>query len=191
MKDVIDEVVKVLRRGGIVCFPTETYYGLAVDALDAAAVGRLVEAKGRDGKPIATIVSGLEVAARLWRETPRAVVELARARWPGPLTIVAPARPEVPRALVGDSGGVGARVSSHPLAQTLASVFGGPITATSANRAGQPPARTIDEARRQLGASVDHYLDGGDTPGGEPSTVVEVDSDGGVRVIRAGAVTIG
>jgi L-threonylcarbamoyladenylate synthase len=186
--DPIEEAVRVLNHGGIVCFPTETYYGLAVDALDERAVAHLVEVKGREDRPIATILFDLSAGSVLWRELSPALAALAARHWPGPLTLVAPALPEVPRALVGPGGGVGARVSSHPLARALARF--GPITATSANRAGAAPACTIDQARSQFGDLVDFYLDGGETPGGAPSTVVEAGADGRPRVIRAGAVEI-
>lgn len=189
--DAIARAVEVLRAGGIVCIPTETYYGLAVSALDATAVERLVSVRGREPKkPIATIVADLEGARRLWREPlPSKVVELAERYWPGPLTIVAPARQGIPALLVGDTGGVGARVSSHPWAHALAVALGLPITATSANRPGASPACRAAEARAQLGDRVSLYLDAGPTPGGPPSTVVAVEDDE-VRLVRAGAVEL-
>jgi len=184
------EAVATLERGGIVCLPTETYYGLAVDALSHVAVDRLAALKGREGKAMATIVPHLEAARRLWAAVSPQLEALALRHWPGPLTIVAPARPEVPRALVGPSGGVGARVSSHALAHAVATAFARPITATSANQPGAAPARTVAEARAQLGALVDYYLDGGEAPGGDPSTIVDEDPGGALRVIRRGPVAI-
>jgi L-threonylcarbamoyladenylate synthase len=183
--------VAILRRGGVVCFPTETFYGLAADALDEAAVARVLDAKGRaETQPIAVIAPDLDAASRLWIDVPPAARALIEAHWPGPLTIVLPARPTVPRALVGPQGGIGVRVSSHPIAHALAVSFGGPITATSANPAGRPPARVVETARAQLGDAVDGYLDGGTTPGGPASTIVEVASDGSLRIIRQGAIRL-
>jgi L-threonylcarbamoyladenylate synthase len=183
--------VAILRRGGVVCLPTETFYGLAVDAVDEAAIARLVALKGREeGKPIAVIAPDLDGARRLWAEAPARLLELAAAHWPGPLTLVARARAGVPAALVGPGGGVGARVSSHPVAAALARGLGRPITATSANLAGEPPAHSVAEARARLGAGVDLYLDDGPAPGGPASTVAEVTADGRVLVHRPGAVAL-
>ncbi|MBI4508776.1 MAG: threonylcarbamoyl-AMP synthase [Deltaproteobacteria bacterium] len=188
---LIEHAATILTRGGLVCFPTETYYGLAVDALNSEALARLMQAKGRkEEAPIAVIVSDLSHALRLWSEVPRRLLELARQHWPGPLTIVAPSRQGIPRPLVGREGGVGARVSSHPWAHALAQALGGAITATSANRAGEPPAMTAQEARAQLGDAVDLYLDAGTTPGGPPSTVVVFSESGMLRVAREGAIPV-
>jgi len=187
----VARAAEVLRRGGVVCYPTETYYGLGVDALDGGAVARLLAVKGRGAdQAIAVIVPDLAAARRLWAEVPPRLEALARAHWPGPLTLVAPAAPGVPAPLRGPGGGVGARVSSHPWAHALARAFGGPLTATSANRAGAAPVTSCAAARAALGAEVDLYLDAGATPGGLPSTVVAVAPDGALAVLRAGAVAI-
>jgi L-threonylcarbamoyladenylate synthase len=186
----VEEAVQALRDGAIVCFPTETFYGLAVDALSETAVARLVAAKGREeGKPVAVIAPDLQGALLLWAEpAPQAAVALAGKHWPGPLTLVVAAREGIPAALVNPDGGVGVRVSSHPVAARLATLFGGPITATSANLAGQPPVTTCAAARQALGDRVSVYLDGGTTPGGPASTVVAVAADGGLALLRPGAV---
>jgi L-threonylcarbamoyladenylate synthase len=186
----IARAAAALRAGGLVVFPTETTYGIAADARSPAALARIVAAKGRDdGTPIALIAPDADAAFALWRDVPPVARELAARHWPGPLTIVAPARPGLPVALVGPGGGVGVRVSSHPWAHALAARFGAPITATSANRSGEPPAVTVDDARAALGPSIDHYLDAGPAPGGPASTVVQVGTDGALRVLRAGAIS--
>ena len=185
----IARAVGILAAGGVVCYPTETFYGLAADALAPDAVARVVAMKRRGaGAPIATIVPDLVAAGRLWETCPESLRALATRYWPGPLTIVAPALAYVPAPLVGEWG-VGARVSSHPVAQALARAFGGPITATSANRAGLPPAETTFAARAQLGEAVELYLDDGPAPGGAPSTVVTIVS-GSPRILRVGAISI-
>jgi len=187
----MDRAVAALRAGQVVCFPTETFYGLAVDARSVAAVAALVAAKGRgDDAPIAAIAADPVVARTLWAEpVPRRALDLAAAHWPGPLTLICPSAAGVPAPLVGPDG-TGVRVSSHPWAAALAAAFGGPITATSANLAGSPPARTAAEAIAQLGTSVKVYLDAGPTPGGPPSTVAAVRADGSLVVVRPGAVRL-
>jgi L-threonylcarbamoyladenylate synthase len=190
-RDAIARAAAVLRKGGVVCFPTESFYGLAALALDEDAVAKIVALKGRDEKaPIACIAADLEAALRLWAAPPPVLaLELARAHWPGSLTIVAPAAPGVPFPLVGP-GGVGVRVPPHPWALALAAAVEQPITATSANLSGKPPARTVVDVRAQLGSGVDLYLDGGETAGGLPSTVVEVPTRAAPRLVRAGAVEL-
>ena len=189
----VAEAVATLRRGGIVAYPTETFYGLAVDALDEGALERLMILKGREaGKSIALIVSGPAMLEPLCAEIPPLAERLMAAHWPGPLTLVLSARPGLPSALVTD-GGVAARQSSHPLAAALVSAWGGPITATSANRAGAPPAISAEEVRAAFPAEVGQgslfVLDGGETAGGLPSTVVRVRDDH-LQVLRQGAVAL-
>jgi L-threonylcarbamoyladenylate synthase len=177
----------VIRRGEVVAFPTETYYGLAVDALDESALERLFALKGRSAeKASALLVSDMAMFAELCAEVPRRARALAAAHWPGPLTIALPARAGLPSAIVSD-GFVAARVSSHPLAAALVEAVGRPITATSANPSGVPPARTVAEvAARFVGGKL-HLLDGGQTAGGPPSTLVRVHGEV-VDVLRKGSI---
>lgn len=177
-----------LRAGELVVFPTETFYGIAADALSPAAIERIYAIKGREpGKPIALIAADSASAFALARAVPEAARRLAEIFWPGPLTLVLPAREGLPEGIVGPDG-VGVRVSPHPIAQALAAGLRSPITATSANLSGEPPAATIEAARASLGERIGIYLDGGRLRGGEPSTVVAFDSDG-FRVVRAGAIS--
>jgi L-threonylcarbamoyladenylate synthase len=185
----VAEAARALRAGRVVAFPTETFYGLAVPATDAAAVARLVALKGRGpAQAIAVIVDSAAMLDALCAAVPPRARALMDRHWPGPLTLVLPARPELPPPLVGPHG-VGVRVSSHPLATALVRACGVPLTATSANRTGAPPARTPDEVRAAFGAAV-HLLDGGPTAGGPPSTVAAVVGDE-VTIIRRGAVALG
>jgi L-threonylcarbamoyladenylate synthase len=188
-RDAVRAAVAALRRGAIVAFPTETYYGLAVDALDVAALARLFALKGRGAeKASALLVADFGMLAELCAEAPAAARDLAAAHWPGPLTIALPARPGLPAGIVSD-GCVAARVSSHPVAAALVAAFGRPLTATSANPAGVPPARTLAEVTAHFPGANLHLLDGGQTAGGLPSTLVRL-REGKVEVLRRGAVTI-
>ena len=180
-----------IARGDVVAYPTETFYGLAVAALDEAALARLLAVKGRGAeKTTSVIVADAAMAVGLCAEVPPIAARLMAAFWPGPLTLALPARAGLPAALVGD-GCVAMRVSPHPLAAALVAACGGPITATSANPAGQPPARTIDEVAAAFPAGAHAagpwLLDGGTTAGGAPSTLVRVR---GARweVLRAGVI---
>jgi L-threonylcarbamoyladenylate synthase len=186
--DEVRAAAAALARGEVVAFPTETFYGLAVPALDPDAVGRLCALKGRHpGLAIPVLVDSVEMLERLVVEVPPVARALIARHWPGPLTLVLPARPGVPAPLVSASG-VGARISSHPVATALVAACGAPLTATSANLAGRPPARTAAEVRAAFGDAV-HLLDGGTTAGGPPSTVAGFEGDR-VVVLRAGAIRL-
>ncbi|HLU65010.1 MAG TPA: L-threonylcarbamoyladenylate synthase [Kofleriaceae bacterium] len=182
---------RVLAGGGLVCVATESTYGLAADLRRPEALARLSAVKrARPGDAPFAVIAPDEAAARaLARVWPAAAGELAARHWPGPLTLVVPARADLPPAVVGPGGGVGVRVSSHPLAAGLARALGAPITATSANRSGAPPATTAAEARAALGDEIDLYLDGGRCAG-MPSTVVEITAEGALRAIRQGAIAL-
>jgi L-threonylcarbamoyladenylate synthase len=177
----------VLRRGGIVAYPTDTLYALAADPRRDDAVGALFEIKGRHGSaPIALIAATAEQARPAGEFGPDED-RLAARLWPGPLTIVVPAAGGLSRLLSGELGTVGVRVPAHAAARALAAAFGACITATSANLSGQAAAVTGDEVAAALGDRIDALLDGGPVPGGPPSTVVQV--IGGQPVMhRAGAV---
>jgi L-threonylcarbamoyladenylate synthase len=185
----IAEAAAAICRGEIVAYPTETFYGLAVDALDPVALDRLFALKGRDGeKASALLVTDLAMFATLCTEVPARARELADAHWPGPLTLALPARADLPAAIVYE-GFVAARVSSHPLAEALVARVGRPITATSANPAGGDPARTAAEVRDHFGVESFHLLDGGQTHGGAPSTLVRLRGHS-VEVLRKGAIEL-
>jgi L-threonylcarbamoyladenylate synthase len=174
-----------------VCFPTETTYGLAADIRSRAAIDALVALKGRDPQaPFGLIAADADQVRALARVWPEAAASLARAHWPGPLTLVVPARADLFEELVGPSGGVGVRVSSNACASDLARGLGAAITATSANPSGQPPALTVAEARSYFGDGVAIYLDGGPADQRTASTVVDVSDRGGVRVLRPGPVVV-
>lgn len=180
-------VSRIVRVGGIVALPTETYYGLGVNPFDERAVDRLLGLKERtDGKPILVLIGERGQLAALASQVPSVAALLMDAFWPGPLTIIFPAHPSLPRNVTAGTGTVGVRLSScRPLADLLA--ICGPLTGTSANRAGGLPAREATEVQDAMGRDVDLIVDAGPTPGGLPSTVV--DARDTVRLIRPGAIT--
>lgn len=182
--------IEALRAGDAIVYPTETFYALGVDAMSPRALARLFEIKGREpGKPVALIAADPEMALALASVISDDARRLAAAFWPGPLTLVLPPRPGLPEDLIGPDGGIGVRVSSHPIARALSEALGHPITATSANLAGEPPAIDLAEARRTLGSKVKVFVEGGRLAGGAPSTVISLTTTA-IRTIRAGAVTI-
>jgi L-threonylcarbamoyladenylate synthase len=184
----LGEAARVLRAGELVAFPTETFYGLGVHALDAAAVGRIFQAKGRPAeKPLLVLVDTVSMVTLVARDVPARARRLMDRYWPGPLTLVLAAHPDLPVALTAGTGTIGIRLSSHPVARSLVTALGAPITAPSANRHGATSPRTADEVVAGLGDRVDLVLDGGPTPGGPPSTLLDLTRTPPV-VLRAGAL---
>lgn len=170
--------------------PTETVYGLGADAANPAAVAAIFEAKGRPRfNPLIAHVADLETAARIAVLDERAMV-LARAFWPGPLTLVAPIRDAGAVCDLARAGldTVAIRVPAHPLARAVLAAFGGPVVAPSANRSGRPSPTTYADAFAETGAACAATLDGGPCEVGLESTVVAV-LDGPPRLLRPGAVT--
>jgi L-threonylcarbamoyladenylate synthase len=186
-RDAIVEAAAVLRSGGVVAYPTDTLYGLAVDPRHAAAVRRLFDVKGRDPALAIPLIASSVEQARAAGEFSDAHLRLALAFWPGPLTVVVPARATIDRVLLGGGSTIAVRVPAHPVATALASELGFCITSTSANRSGHAAATNAREAS-VLSDALDLVLDGGASPGGPPSTIVEV-TDSGPRLVRAGAVS--
>jgi L-threonylcarbamoyladenylate synthase len=186
----LGDAAAVLRRGELVAFPTETFYGLGAAALDAAAVGRVLTVKGRpDGKPVLVLVDSLAMVDAVALDVPTHARALMAEHWPGPLTLVLRARPNVPREITADSGTVGVRLSGHPVARALVSAVGQPVTAPSANPSGLPPPTTATQVLQHFQGRIALIVDAGVTPGGAPSTVLDVTVDP-PRIIRAGAVQL-
>ncbi len=180
--------VAILRSGGIVAFPTETYYGLAVDPFNPRALDRLFAVKRRPrALPILVLVSGIEQVHLLASEFPSVYDGLIRRFWPGPLTLIFPALATLPEQLTGGTGTVGIRRSPLSAANRLLAAFGGPITATSANCSGHPAALTAKEVHHVFGDQLDCILDGGATPGGRGSTLVGI-RDAGLHCLRQGRI---
>jgi len=185
----VAEAAAIVRRGGVVAFPTDTVYGLGCDPSSDKAVRRLFEAKNRQKKPVPLLCASAEVAEKLvhLNETAR---RLAREHWPGALTIVAPIREGAKLSPLLDqgSGFLGVRVPDSALCTSLAEELGGAITGTSANLSGRPSCRTASEVVASLDGKVELVIDGGELSGRE-STVVRV-SRSTVEVLREGSVRI-
>jgi len=177
-----------LPRGGIVAFPTETFYGLAVNPFVAGSLAKLFALKQRSPeKPLLVLIDTPARLADLVREVPKSYRVLMAKFWPGPLTLIFPARPGLPEGLCDGRGTIGIRLSSHSLACRLAAAAGGVITGTSANPGGAPAALSAEEVRALFPAGSVAILDGGVAPGGLGSTIVA--EDGGVlRLIRSGVI---
>jgi L-threonylcarbamoyladenylate synthase len=189
-EEQIQRALAALRAGEAIVYPTETFYGVGVDALSASALNHLFTLKGREpGKAVALIGDCSERALALASALPEAARTLADIFWPGPLTLVIPARTGLPEPLIGPDGGVGVRVSPDPIARELVKRLGSPLTATSANLSGEPPAATIEQARAAFGSRIGVYLDGGILGASAPSTVISVDLMGRWQIIREGAIT--
>ncbi len=184
----VAEAAALLREGFLVAFPTETVYGLGADIRRGEAVGRVLAVKGRPaGKPLMLHVDGVPMARSVARWS--AVAEaLARAFWPGPLTLVLEPARELPRAVLGEDGGVSVRAPSHPVALALIGALGAPLAGTSANRSGHPSPTTAAAVLAELGGDIAAVLDAGPTPLGMESTVLDL--RGAVpRILRPGPVS--
>jgi L-threonylcarbamoyladenylate synthase len=178
----------ILAAGGLVVFPTDTFYGLAADPRQEDAVDRVFQAKGRATTlALPLIAADIEQVLAAARGLSALTRRLAEAFWPGPLTLVADAATSIAGAVHGGAGTVAIRVPDHAAARQLAARAGFPIISTSANRSGEQAVTSAAAVVAAIGNLVDLVLDGGPTPGGEPSTIV--DARGRVPVlIRAGAV---
>ncbi|MFW8601187.1 L-threonylcarbamoyladenylate synthase [Desulfobacterota bacterium M19] len=190
LASAVEEAAAVISEGGIVAFPTETYYGLAVDPFNRQALDRLFALKQRSlSKPVLTIIESQAQLPTISTGIPPCFNSLMARFWPGPLTLIFNARPELPPRITAASGTIGARISSHPLAQSLVRAVGRPITATSANISGQSPALDAARLRAIFGSGLDYILDGGFTSGGSGSTIIGC-RDGEPCLLRPGAVKI-
>ena len=186
----IQRAVQIILDGGVIAFPTETFYGLGADALNVQALEKIFQIKGREeNKPLLLLVADRTWVPRLVRTIPPAAERLMENFWPGPLTLVFEAASGLPAVLTAGTGKIGLRISSHPVAQVLIQTVGRAITATSANLSGQPSASFSAEVRETLGRELDAILDGGKTNGGLGSTVLDVSSNP-PRMIRPGAVSL-
>lgn len=188
----IREAARVLGDGGLVAFPTETVYGLGADATNAEAVARLYDAKERPAfNPLIVHLASLDAARRIGRFNATALL-LAGKFWPGPLTLVVPALPDCTVCDLARAGleTVALRVPAHPLAHPLLAAFGKPVVAPSANRSGHVSPTTADHVLSDLRDRIDAVLDGGPTPFGLESTIVDCTTDT-ARLLRPGTIPRG
>ncbi len=188
--DDVERAAAALERGGVVVYPTETLYGLGVDANAEAALARLGSLKGRDrDKPVSVLVASRAMLDEIVASVTDVAERLMEEFWPGALTLAFPARPHLSSALTGGAGTVAARISSEPIARAIVERLRRPLTATSANPGGAPAAADVAAARAYFGTRVDVYVDGGRTLGGPGTTVIDCSKDV-PRLVREGAVPL-
>jgi L-threonylcarbamoyladenylate synthase len=182
------QILSFLRSGGVIGFPTDTAYGLGADPFNDKALRRIFAIKSRpENKPILLLVHSLEMAATVASLSERAR-SLAERFWPGPLTLILPARPELSDLVTAASGNIGIRWCNAPFALRLVGAFGKPVTATSANRSGGKTPVTAMEVIEQLGDRLEVLIDGGTLPAAGGSTVLDLTQDPPV-LLRQGPVT--
>lgn len=185
---VIEEASSILRSGGVVAYPTETFYGLGADGQNEGAIKKIFLIKGRNFKnPISVIVGNVNDVRGLVDEVPEIALHLMERFWPGALTIIFKASPDISDHLTAGTGKIGIRLSSHPVATALARKLGHPITATSANFSGKNECTSADEVIQGIGDQVDAVIDGGQTPGGLGSTIIDVTTDP-PAILREGVI---
>lgn len=183
---IADLARRVLGARGVIALPTESFYGLGVSPFDEQALTKLWQIKGRsEGKPVLLLIGDASQLGLFVRRIPPAATALMNAFWPGPLTIVFPAVARIPNAVTAGTGSVGIRLSAWPPLQDLLRRVG-PVTGTSANREDMPPSTTAEAVYHSFGNEIDLIVDAGPTPGGKPSTVIDV--QGPIRIVRDGAI---
>jgi len=179
----------VITRGGVIAYPTDTFYGLGADPKDPVAVKRLYEIKGREARQPILLLINKSADVKEWVAEISPVAEhLMKKFWPGPLTLVFKAGTDVISEITAGTGTIGLRVPGSELTRSLLHYLGTALTGTSANISGGPGQQTAEEVAASVGNKVDLILDGGRTAGGKPSTVVDV-SEGRPRLLREGALS--
>jgi L-threonylcarbamoyladenylate synthase len=187
-RDALQEAAKWIRRGGLVALPTDTLYGLAADPFRADAVARVFAAKGRSfAQALPLIAADREQAVASLGPLPALGEQLAAKFWPGPLTLLVAAPPALAPVVSAGTGRVGVRVPADDIARAICRGADGPVTATSANRSGEPATADPAEVERTLGDHVDLLIDTGLLRGGAPSTIVDV-TGAEPNLVRAGAI---
>jgi len=189
--DGIDKAAAILKSGGVIAFPTETFYGLGADARNEAAIDKIFGIKGRDFRnPILVVIGDRGHLDAFAADIPEEAQKLMDRFWPGPLTIVFRAAPSVSPKLTAGSGKIGIRLTSHPIAMAISKRLGGPVTATSANLSGALECSAAAEVLSQLEGRIDGVVDGGQTTGGKGSTIVDVTASP-VKILREGVIPAG
>ena len=184
----LDAALAALREGKLVAFPTDTVYGVGADPLQPGAVRDLFRVKGRPSdKPIPLLVAHACQIEKVAREVSSNARRLAHCFWPGPVSLVLPAREEIPSEVTARGDTVALRMPDHPVALELIGAFGRPLAVTSANRSGEPSPVTAEQVVAQLGGRIALVLDGGACPGGRPSTVLTLVTEP-PQLLRTGPV---
>jgi len=185
----IQKAARVLKKGGLVAFPTETVYGLGADALNARAVAKIFQAKGRPSdNPLIVHIADMRELTMVARDVPEVAKKLMKEFWAGPLTFVLPKTAAVPNVVTAGGKTVAVRMPAHKIARALIKAAGCPVAAPSANLAGKPSPTCAAHVEEDLGDTVDMILDGGKTLHGLESTVVDV-CGRKVEILRTGAIT--
>jgi L-threonylcarbamoyladenylate synthase len=188
LRNGVDRARHIILSGGIVAFPTESFYGLAVNASDENAIGHLFKIKKRmDNMPVLVLIPSLEYLKGYVADVPEIALRLIGRFWPGGLTLLFKAGSAISPLLTAGTAKIGVRVSSHPVAAALAQSIGAPITGTSANISGRPGCVYAKQVYSSLGKGVDLILDGGKTPGGKGTTILDVTVNP-PEIIREGMV---
>jgi L-threonylcarbamoyladenylate synthase len=184
----ISEAAKIVARGGVIAFRTDTFYGLGADPFNRGAVQKIKQLKGReDRKPILIVISEWDQIEELITKRTRSFNTLAKGFWPGPLTLIGKAASEVSEDITAGTATVGVRLPGDDKVRELVRECGGALTATSANPSDQQPAKTAQEVEKYFGAAIDLIVDGGPASTDLPSTVVDV-SELAPRLIREGVI---
>jgi L-threonylcarbamoyladenylate synthase len=186
---ILTQAAEILANGGIIAYPTETFYGLGADATNEKAIEKIFAVKDRNLKnPISLIIGQADDVYPLVQDVPQAAKKLMAAFWPGALTIVFLAANNVSPLVTAGSGKIGLRVSSHPGAQVIVQKLRRPLTATSANLSGAPECTRVSEVAEQIGDKIDAIIDLGNTPGTIGSTIIDVTCYPPV-ILREGAIS--
>lgn len=186
----IDKALSVLQAGGVIGYPTETYYGLGADIDNETAVKRLFSLKQRSfDKPILVLIDTVDQLSHLVSSVPQIYSQLIDAFWPGPLTLLFPAAGSVSSLLTGNTDTIGVRISSNPLTRELCRSWSKPLPATSANISGYKAARTANEVLEHFGEHLDFVMNSDKIWGGRASTIVKAEGDS-IQIVREGLITI-
>jgi L-threonylcarbamoyladenylate synthase len=186
---ILTRAAEIIARGGIIAYPTETFYGLGADATNEKAIQKIFAIKGRNFKnPISLIIGQTDDICPLVQDVPQTAKKLMAEFWPGALTIVFQAADIVSPLLTAGRGKIGLRVSSHPGAQGIIQKLKRPLTATSANLTGAPECVNASDVALQLGDKIDAIVDLGQTTGDQSSTIIDVTCDPPV-ILREGAIS--
>ncbi|MEK6337161.1 MAG: L-threonylcarbamoyladenylate synthase [Acidobacteriota bacterium] len=184
----LSRISDTIKRGGVIAFRTDTFYGLGADPFNVDAIGKIKDLKGRDdGKPILIVISDGDQVDRFISKQTKVFALLAERFWPGPLTLIGSAAANVPEEVTAGTGTVGVRLPDDDQVRALVHACGGALTATSANPGNQPPAKTAAEVRDYFGDTLDLIVDSGTTRTDMPSTVVDV-TETEARLIREGII---
>jgi L-threonylcarbamoyladenylate synthase len=186
--EAISAVSEIVSKGGVAAFPTETFYGLGVKYNDIGALEKLYELKGRPKKRAMPVIIGdRKMLALICSPLNRIEEQVAERFWPGPLTLLVAVREDLPELITAGTGKVAVRIPGKSFALELARSLDFPITATSANISGKPPAESAGEVVRYFGNRLDIIIDGGKTLGGKPSTIIDA-TGGKIEIVRHGAI---